>query len=88
MELLSSLQRGTGALGFYEKPEQMTAIKSLRIATDVPEAERSKLEILRTDTATFKALVEAQRNRDGDWYKLAVGHIELCNVPLPVRVAK
>ena len=88
MELLSSLPRGTGALGFYEKPEQMSAIKAIRMAADVPEAERSKLEILRTDTATFKAVVEAQRNRGGDWYKLAAGHIELCNVPLPVRVAK
>lgn len=88
MELLSSLPRGTGALGFYEKPEQMTAIKLLRIAADVPEAERSKLEILRTDSATFKAVVEAQRNRGGDWYKLAAGHIELCNVPLPVRAVK
>jgi cyclophilin family peptidyl-prolyl cis-trans isomerase len=88
MELLSSLPRGTGALGFYEKPEQMTAIKSIRIAADVPEAERSKLEILRTDTATFNAVIEAQRNRGGDWYKVAAGHIELCNVPLPVRVVK
>lgn len=88
MELLSSLPRGTGPLGFYEKPEQMTAIKAVRIAADVSEAERSKLEILRTDTATFKAVVEAQRNRGGDWYKVAAGYIELCNVPIPVRVAK
>ena len=88
MELLSSLPRGTGALGFYEKSDQMTAIKAIRIAADVPEAERSKLEILRTDTATFKAVVEAQRNRGGDWYKVAAGYIELCNVPLPVRVVK
>lgn len=88
MELLSSLPRGTGALGFYEKPEQMTTIKSMRVAADLPEAERSKLEILRTDTATFKAVVEAQRNRGGDWYKLAAGHIDLCNVPLPVRLQK
>jgi cyclophilin family peptidyl-prolyl cis-trans isomerase len=88
MELLSSLPRGTGALGFYEKPEQMSAIKSIRMAADVPETERSKVEILRTDTATFAAVVEAQRNRGGDWYKAAAGHIELCNVPLPVRVVK
>ena len=85
IELLSSLPRGTGPLGFYEKPEQMTAIKAMRMAADVPEAERSKLEILRTDTATFKAVVEAQRNRGGDWYKVPAGHIDLCNVPIPVR---
>lgn len=88
MELLSSLPRGTGPLGFYEKPAQMTAIKSIRIAADVPAAKRSKLEILRTDTTTFKAVVEAQRNRGGDWYKVPAGHIELCNVLLPVRVQK
>ena len=88
MEFLSSLPRGTGALGFYEKPEQMTAIKAIRMAADVPEAERSKLEVLRTDTATFKNVIEAQRNRGGDWYKFAAGHIELCNVPVPVRVVK
>ncbi len=88
IELLSSLPRGTGALGFYEKPEERTPIKTVRLATDVPEAERSKLEVFRTDTNSFKALVEAQRNRAGDWYKFAANHIELCNVPVPVRLVK
>lgn len=85
MELLSTLPRGTGALGFYEKPEERTPIKAIRMAADVPETERSHLEILRTDTPTFTAVVEAQRNRGGDWYKVPAGYIELCNVPLPVR---
>lgn len=88
IELLSSLPRGTGALGFYEKAEERTLIKSVRLAADVSEAERTKLEVFRTDTAHFKALVEAQRNRGGDWYKFAANHIELCNVPIPVRVTK
>lgn len=88
IELLSSLPRGTGALGFYEKPEERTPIKTVRLAADVPEAERSKLEVFRTDTNSFKALVEAQRNRAGDWYKFAANHIELCNVPVPVRLVK
>lgn len=85
IELLSTLPRGTGALGFYEKPEERTLIKAIRMAADVPEAERSHLEILRTDTPTFKAIVDAQRNRGGDWYKVPAGYIELCNVPVPVR---
>ncbi len=88
IELLSSLPRGTGALGFYEKAEERTAIKSVRMAADVPEAERLKIEMFRTDTPSFQALVEAQRNRGGDWYKFAANHIELCNVPVPVRVVK
>lgn len=88
MELLSSLPRGTGALGFYEAPEQLVPLKSIRLAADLPEAERSHLEVLRTDTKTFKAVVEAQRNRGGDWYKVPAGYIELCNVPVPVRRQK
>jgi len=85
MELLASLPRGTGALGFYEKPEQRLPITSVRLAADVPEAERTPLELLRTDTPTFAALVESRRNRRDDWYKVPAGRIGLCNVPLPVR---
>jgi peptidylprolyl isomerase len=85
MELLSTLPRGPAPMGFYEKPEQRVPIKAMRIAADVPAAERSMLEVLRTDTATFTEVVEAKRNRRDPWTKRASGHIELCNVPLPVR---
>ena len=85
MELLSVLPRGTGPLGFYEKPEQRVAIQSIRLAADLKPAERLKLQVLRTDTALFGQLVEARRNRRDDFYKRPAGHIDLCNVPLPVR---
>ncbi len=88
VELLSVLPRGTGALGFYEKPEQRVIIKSIRLAKEVPVAERINLEIIRTDTPTFNALVESRRHRVDEWFVDPVGHIELCNVPLPVRVVK
>jgi len=88
MELLSVLPRGTGPLGFYEQPGQHVPITSVRLAADVPEAERARIEVLRTDTATFAALVEARRNRRDDWYKVPAGYIDLCNVPLPVRATK
>lgn len=85
MELLSSLPRGTGALGFYEKPGQRVPIVHLRVAADVPAKERANIEVLRTDTATFTALVESRRNRRDDWYKQPAGHIDVCSVPVPVR---
>jgi peptidylprolyl isomerase len=85
MELLSTLRRGTGPLGFYEKPEERMPIDSVRVASDVLAAERDDLELLRTDTPTFAALIEARRNRRDDWYLVPAGHIDLCNVPLPVR---
>jgi len=45
-----------------------------------------KLEVMRTDTQTFTDLVESRRNRREEWFKVPAGHIELCNVPLVVRV--
>jgi peptidylprolyl isomerase len=87
MELLADLPRGTAALGFYDKPAQQLPIKSVRLAADVPAAERTSLQILRTDTPTFTALVESRRNRRDDWYKVPAGKIDLCNVPIPVRAS-
>lgn len=85
MELLAALPRGTGALGFYEKPEQRVPITRIRVTADVPTGERTPLEVLRTDTATFKALVESRRNRRDSWYLVPANRIDLCNIPLPAR---
>jgi peptidylprolyl isomerase len=57
----------------------------MRIAADLPNSERTALEVLRTDTPTFDALVESRRNRSEEWFKVPAGRIEVCNVPLPVR---
>jgi peptidylprolyl isomerase len=84
-ELLSALPRGTAAMGFYEKPEQHVSIKSIRVASDLPEAERTRIQVMRTDTATFQALIEARRNRRESWFKVPAGHVEIANVPVPVR---
>ena len=85
IELLASLPRGTGPLGFYEKPEQRVPILSFKIAADLPEAQRAPLEELRTDTQTFAEYVEARRNRHEEWFKVPAGHIDVCNIPIPVR---
>lgn len=88
MPLLSVQPRGQGAAGFYEKPEQRMPLKLVRMAADVPEAERSKFEVMRTDSAAYQAVVEAQRTRGGPWAKFAVGKIDLCNATIPVREQK
>jgi peptidylprolyl isomerase len=85
MDLLSSLPRGKGSLGFYEKPEQRVPIVSFKVASDVPESQRTPLEELRTDTQTFTDYVEARRNRHEEWFKVPAGHVDVCNVPIPVR---
>ncbi|HWV99798.1 MAG TPA: peptidylprolyl isomerase [Candidatus Acidoferrum sp.] len=88
VELLSALPRGPGPMGFYDKPEQRVPIRAVRVAADVPESERTALEIMRTDTPAFQELIESRRNRREDWYQVPANRIEIGNVPIPVRAVK
>ncbi len=85
MELLSALPRGGGPLGMYEDPARRVPIRSVRLAAELPAAERTPLQVLRTDTPLFDAVVESRRNRRDDWYLLPAGHIDLCNIAVPTR---
>ncbi|MFT4177844.1 MAG: peptidylprolyl isomerase [Thermomonas sp.] len=85
MELLSVMPRGPAPMGFYEKPGQRAPIISIKLASDVPEVQRTPLQLLRTDSQAFIDATEARRNRVDDFYTQPAGHIDLCNVPLPVR---
>jgi len=85
MELLSTLPRGTGEMGFYVPPEPNVPIVMMRIASDVPAPERTPVEVLRTESPTFRALVDARRHRREAWYQHDPAAIDLCNIPLPAR---
>jgi len=86
MEFLSTLPRGSGEMGFYVAAEPPAPISSVRLASDVPPAERTRIEVLRTESATFRSVLEQRRERREPWFKHNPGAIDLCNVPLPVRV--
>jgi peptidylprolyl isomerase len=92
MELLSSLPRGGGAqgayMGFYRDSSQYTKIRGIHLASEFPAGERLKLQFLKTDSAAFKAYVEARRNRRNDWFVRPAGAIDACNIPLPIRIEK
>jgi peptidylprolyl isomerase len=88
IELLSPLKRGTGPLGFYEKPEERTPIREVKLASELAPDKRMPLEALRTDSKTFATLIQMRRFRKDDWYKVPAGHVDVCNVPLPVRLKK
>ncbi len=87
MQHLSSLPRGTGPLGFYTSAEELVQIRSMRLSADMAPADRPRYQRLKTDTATFRALVESRRTRHEDWFLDPVGRIGLCNVPIPSRQA-
>jgi cyclophilin family peptidyl-prolyl cis-trans isomerase len=87
MERLSSLPRGAADLGFYADPKEYVRFDDIRLASDIPEADRTPLEILRTDSATFDTLVNSRRWRRDDFYHRPVGRIGLCNINIPSRPA-
>ncbi len=85
IELLSSLPRGPAPMGFYEQASLRLPITAFRVAADVDPAQRTNLEVMRTDSGAFARIIESRRNRRDAWTKVPAGHIELCNVPIPVR---
>jgi len=86
MELFSALPRGHGEIGFYQRPEERIPILRVRLAADLPPAQRTAFQVLRADSATFAAVVQNRRFRRDAWYKVAAGRIDVCNLSLPVRV--
>lgn len=87
IEHLSSLPRGSGGLGFYDDPKDHINITSVRFGDDIPESERTTLEVMRTDSQSFKDYVYSRTHRSSDWYIDKVGSVELCNVGVPMRDA-
>jgi peptidylprolyl isomerase len=85
MEHLSSLPRGTGPLGTYETPGERVPIASARMGSDVPVAERAQIELLRTDSDSFRYLIMAVRSRTEDFFVHPTDRIGLCNVRMPTR---
>jgi peptidylprolyl isomerase len=89
MDILSTFRRGTGALGFYETAEERTPIRSVRVAADVPAAERTSLETIRTDSATWAALVDSRRTRRDPFFAAnPVNRLSVCNIAAPVRTVR
>jgi cyclophilin family peptidyl-prolyl cis-trans isomerase len=85
MDKLSSLPRGHGPLGFYAHPKDRTPILDIRVAADLPPAQRPDIEILRTHSPTFQRLLAATRDRHDAFYVTPPGKVDICAVSVPVR---
>ena len=85
IDRLSSLPRGTEALGFYKDKSQFVPIAAIRLASDIPTAERPAYETMDTGSATFANYLRVRANRHDDFYIRPAGGVDLCNVQVPVR---
>ena len=85
MEHLSSLPRGMGALGFYEKAEERTPIRAVRLASDLPAGERPDFQFLATDSDSFLRYADSRANRRDPFFLVPAGGADICNIPVPTR---
>jgi len=89
MQHLSSLPRGSGALGFYtaEEAGKRTPILSVRVSSDLPPGEQPAFEYLSTESATFATYADAIANRRDPFFIVPAGGADICNIKVPVRRA-
>ncbi|MFL6754659.1 MAG: peptidylprolyl isomerase [Sphingomicrobium sp.] len=85
IDRLSTLPRGTEALGFYKDKAQYVPIATIRLASEMPAAERPSYEVMDTASAAFAAYLKLRANRHDDFYIRPAGGVDLCNVQVPVR---
>jgi peptidylprolyl isomerase len=85
VDRLSSLPRGTEALGFYKDKAQYVPIASIRLASDMSAAERPSYEYMDTGSPSFARYLKVRANRHDDFYIRPAGGVDLCNVQVPVR---
>ena len=85
MDVLSALPRGTADLGFYADPSQRLSIRQVRMASELPAAERPRLEVLDPASTSFHAWVQVRANRQDSFFLRPAGAIDVCNALPPVR---
>ena len=86
IEHLSSLPRGTGALGVYESAAERTGISSVRLGNEV--AGLPHYEYLSTESASFAKYADARANRRDAFFIRPAGGADVCNIPVQVRRVK
>jgi cyclophilin family peptidyl-prolyl cis-trans isomerase len=83
IEHLSSLPRGTGALGFYETAEERVPILSARLGNEIKDL--PAFQYLSTESNSFAKYDEARANRRDPFFIKPAGGADICNIPVPVR---
>jgi len=85
IEWLSTLPRGTAAIGFYATAGERVPIIAIRNGGDVPGL--PTYQYLSSSSGTFARYVAARANRRDRFFVQPAGGVDACNVPVPVRRA-
>jgi peptidylprolyl isomerase len=89
MQFVQKLNRGDGDVdaGVIGDVSKRDPIIRMTLASELPEKDRPHYQVLRTDSATFAGMLEQRRHPPPEFYhRPASPNIDICGVPLPVRL--
>jgi peptidylprolyl isomerase len=87
MQYVQALRRVQPAAEPSQDDDLGDKIISIKVAADVPAADRTALEALDSGRPAFDAFVEARRNRPEAFFSFRPNYIDICQFPVPVRPA-
>jgi len=87
MPHIQALKRGNDLNGAIDLTGQ-NMIKSIQVASDLPTTELLPIEIMDSNSKSFAQLLEARRNRSGEWFVYQHDYMDACGVPIPLRLRK
>ncbi|RHW18614.1 peptidylprolyl isomerase [Sphingomonas gilva] len=82
---MASMPRSDAPMGVYADPGERTGITSVRLASDIPAAERPRYEYRATDNPRFAALIKLRENPAPP--TIGTGGADVCEIALPTRRA-
>ncbi|MEO7169209.1 MAG: hypothetical protein ABIY39_02415 [Sphingomonas sp.] len=85
MKYMSAMPRSDAALGVYATEAERTGIVSVRLASDMPAAERPRFDYRSTDNPRFAALIRLRENPAAP--TVGLGGVDICDLPLATRRA-
>ncbi|WP_343345178.1 peptidylprolyl isomerase [Sphingomicrobium sp. XHP0239] len=85
IEYLSSLPRGSEGLGMYAENETPVPITRSVLAAMLQEEPIPRYQVMREDSEAFARYLSVRANRNDDFYRVAAGGVDVCNVNVPVR---
>jgi peptidylprolyl isomerase len=85
IDRLSSLPRGKPPMGMYEDAKKNVPIARVRLASDIPVAERPSFQVMDTASPTFTRILGLRTGHTDPFYRTAPTGIDLCGGSVPIR---
>ncbi len=87
MQHIQALKRSTTLAGEIDVTKGNNIIK-IQVASDLKPEQLLPLQIMKTNSNSFKALIQSRKNRNGEWFVYQHNYIDVCSVAVPVRIQK